>query len=55
VKREARVKKTEKEEDKNGSKTSTKKQGGGKLGFIEVCGNFKGYFLEQRATHILNH
>jgi hypothetical protein len=30
VKRGARVKKAEKEEDKNGSKTSTKKMGGGK-------------------------
>ncbi len=31
------------------------KKGGGKRGFIEVCGNFKGYFSKQRATHILNH
>ncbi len=53
-KRGARVKKAEKEEDKNSPKSSTK-TGGGKQGFIEMCGNFKGYFLERRATHVLNH
>ncbi len=41
-KRGTRVKKVEKEEDKNGSKASTKK-GSGKRGFIEVWGNFQGY------------
>ena len=31
------------------------KKGGGKRGFVEVCGNLKGYFSEQWATHVLNH
>jgi hypothetical protein len=33
---------------------SSGKKAGKKLGLIEVCGNFKGYFSEGRATHILN-
>ena len=52
VKRWARVKKSEKKEDKNGSKTSTTVVN---EDLLKCAGTLRVIFLEQRATHVLNH
>jgi hypothetical protein len=53
-KRGTRVKKAEKEEDKNGSKSSIKKAVENE-DLLKCAGTLRVLFLERQATHVLNH